>query len=118
MTSNQDILSFLKADKESREKEKEQERAIRLREREEDMSKISQMIKDGVKNEVQAALKPMEDRLSEQEKVTGDMGAQIGELLGEIEALKCEVKAAQEFPPLPKTSGLAGTAAGNRKADG
>ena len=117
MTSNQDIFSFLKADKESREKEKEQERAIRLREREEDMSKISQMIKDGVKNEVQAALKPMEDRLSEQEKVTGDMGAQIGELLGEIEALKFKVKAAQEFPPLPKTSGLAGTAAGNRKAD-
>ena len=112
MTTNQDILSFLKADKEARDKEREQERASRLKEREEDMEKISEMIKVGVKNEVQAALKPMDDRLSEQEKVTEVMGSQIAKLLGEIETLRSDVKTDQEFPSLPQpvAGGMAGCA--------
>ena len=110
MTTNQDILSFLKVDKEARDKERVQERASRLKEREEDMEKISEMIKVGVKTEVQAALKPMDDRLSEQEKVTEVMGSQIAKLLGEIETLRCDVRTGQEFPSLPQpvAGGIAG----------
>ena len=59
MPTNQDILAFLKAEKEQREKEKDEEKATRQRERQEDMAKLAEMIKDGVKEEVQSALKPL-----------------------------------------------------------
>ena len=62
-TSNQDILAFLRDDKDSRAYEKEEEKRARTREREEDMQKISVMISTGVQEEVNAALKPVEDRL-------------------------------------------------------
>ena len=67
MTSNQDILSFLRSEKETREKEKEQEKACRAKERDEDMNKIAVMIRDGVREEVRGALQPIEDRLGKQE---------------------------------------------------
>ena len=105
MTTNQDILAFLKADKEQREKEKDEEKAARQRERQEDMAKIADMIKDGVKNEVQTALKPLDDRVAGQEKRTEGLSEQIVKLLGDMEDLKSEVKASKEFPALPQPSG-------------
>ena len=56
MATNQDIMAFLKAEKDSRLKEKEEERAIRMKERQEDMEKIKVLIKSGVKEEVNAAV--------------------------------------------------------------
>ena len=47
MTTNQDILPFLRVDKESRDKEKEQEKQSRAKERDEDMAKIADMIRSG-----------------------------------------------------------------------
>ena len=105
MATNQDILSFLKAEKESRVKEKLEEKAAREKEREQDLAKISEMIKAGVKDEVQTALKPIEERLTEQEKVTEGLGGQIVELLSHFEAFKGQVKTSLEFPALPPSSG-------------
>ena len=109
MTTNQDILSFLKAEKEARETEKEQERADRQREREEDMAKIAEMIKDGVKEEVKTMLNPLDKRLEGQEKITEGLGVQMKNLVGEIEILRKEIRAGNEFPVLPaQSSGLVG----------
>ena len=109
MTTNQDILSFLKAEKEARETEKEQERADRQREREEDMAKIAEMIKDGVKEEVKTMLNPLDKRLEGQEKITEGLGVQMKNLVGEIEILRKEIRAGNEFPVLPaQPSGLVG----------
>ena len=47
MTSNQDILAFLKAGQEAREKEKDEEKQTRARERQEDRENILEMIKIG-----------------------------------------------------------------------
>ena len=90
MTS-QDILAFLKADKAERQKE-----------REEDMSKIADMIKEGVKAEVQAALKPLDERLAGQELVTEGLGTQLGKMLEDMEVLRGEVQTLKDFPVLPQ----------------
>ena len=105
MTTNQDILAFLKAEKEQREKEKEEEKATRQRERQEDMAKLADMIKDGVKEEVQSALKPLEDRIVGQEKRSEGLSGQVVQLLEDMEALKSQVKVAKEFPALPQPTG-------------
>ena len=114
MTSNQDILSFLKADRETRAKEKEQEKQARSKEREEDMAKIAEMIKDGVRDEVKAAILPVEERLLVQEKASEGLGSQMMQLMGEMETLKGVVQVIQEFPALPQTSGEPGRALGGR----
>ena len=88
MTTNQDILSFLRVDKESREKEKEQEKLSRAKERDEDMAKIADMIRSGVREEVDSAIQPVTDRLIVQEKVTEGLGNQITTLMREMETLK------------------------------
>ena len=105
MPTNQDILAFLKAEKEQREKEKDEEKATRQRERQEDMAKLAEMIKDGVKEEVQSALKPLEDRIEGQEKRTEGLSGQVVQLLEDMEALKSQVKVAKEFPALPQPTG-------------
>ena len=52
MTSNQDILIFLKADQEAKAKEKEEDMETRARERKEDREHILAMIKTGVEREL------------------------------------------------------------------
>ena len=59
MTTNQDIMAFLKRDQEAREKEKEEDIIARAIERKEDMKKILEMITIGVKNEINSVLKPL-----------------------------------------------------------
>ena len=98
MTTNQDILSFLRVDKEAREKEKQQEKEARCKERQEDMEKIADMIKTGVSEEVRSAIQPVEDRLARQEKETEGLGQQICTLMKEMEELKSESKNRQETP--------------------
>jgi hypothetical protein len=109
MATSQDILSFLKADKEARaqEKEKENEARVqekdkeneaRIKERKEDMAKIAEMIRDGVKEEIREAIEPVEDRLILQEKFTAGLGLQFNSLMKEVETLKESVKTRQELP--------------------
>ena len=69
MTSNLDILAFLKADQDARTKEREEEKEIRTRERKEDRTHILAIIQDGILKEVKAAIEPLEERLQLQEKV-------------------------------------------------
>ena len=138
MTTNQDILSFLRVDKEAkekekveekearekekeeekeaREKEKEEEKEARSKEREEDMAKIADMIRTGVRDEVRTAIQPVEDRMVLQEKITEGLGMQINTLMREMETLKGEVKNIQEFPALPKT-GVPGLLSGAMDVD-
>ena len=100
MASNLDILSFLKADKDARVKEKEEEKVLRAQERQEDMRKISDMIKSGVKEEVMAAIQPIDERLVQQEKVTTGLSSQLINIMKEIEVIKETTKTRQEFPAL------------------
>ena len=88
MTSNMDILSFLKAEQETRAKEKEEERHLRAEERQEDRKHILEMIKTGVQIEVKAAIQPVEDRLELQEKVNQELHKQLPSLVREMELLK------------------------------
>ena len=90
MTSNQDILAFLKSEKETRAKE-----------REEDMMKISEMIRVGVREEVKEALKPVDTRLGLQEQTTQTLASQVQTLMTEMTTLKEDVKNIADFPALP-----------------
>ena len=90
MTSNQDILAFLRSEKEARAKE-----------REEDMIKISEMIRVGVREEVKEALKPVDTRLGLQEQTTHKLTSQVQTLMTEVTTLKGEVKSLTDFPALP-----------------
>ena len=63
MATNQDILSFLKNSQEARNREKDEEKEARSKERQEDMAQISDMIRNGVKEEVKNAIQPVEDRM-------------------------------------------------------
>ena len=112
MTTNQDILSFLRVDKEAKEKEKEQEkeahakekeedRQLRATERQEDMEHILAMIQRGVQKEVRAAIQPVEERLEIQEKVNQELTKQFNSVIKEMEHLKKAVNNQQEFPVLP-----------------
>ena len=88
MTSNNDILAFLKSEKEAREKEKEEEKAARSKERQEDMAKMANLIRDGVREEVKAAVKEVDERLVAQEKISQDLGKQIQSIMSELTTLK------------------------------
>ena len=63
MATNQDILDFLKNEQEARNREKDEEKEARSKERQEDMAQISDMIRNGVKEEVKNAIQPVEDRM-------------------------------------------------------
>ena len=76
MATTRDILAF-KAEKDARVKEREEEKQDRAKERQEDMLRISELIKSGVKEEVFAALQPVNGRLIEQEKVTQELTLQL-----------------------------------------
>ena len=116
MASNQDILAFLKSEKEAREKEKVQEAEIRAKEREQDMSKIAEMIREGVREEVKAAVQPVEKRLTVQEETCQDLGRQIQNLVIELGNLKEEVQTIKDFPTLSSSVTPAGRSIASKSA--
>ena len=92
MTSNQDILAFLKSNQEKLAREKEDDRRIRASERQEDREKILELIKTGVKNEVKSAIKELELKLEQQEKVNKDLAMELESMAREMEVLRNTVK--------------------------
>ena len=104
MTSTEDIMTFLNQVQEAREREKETELRTRAEERKEDMQKILEIISSGVKQEVNSLVKPLEERLANQEKVKQDMSRQLKTIMKELEVLNDDV-GKQEFPHLPDISG-------------
>ena len=100
MTSIQDILSFLKSDKDDRAKEKEEDRVERENARAEDMRKIGEMIKSGVKEEVFTVLKPLQDKLDRQERVVEELTMQLTSVMKEMETLRGSVSNRPGFPIL------------------
>ena len=63
MTTNQDIMTYLKENQQARAREKEEDKRIRAEERKEDMELILDMIAKRVESEVKAAIKPLEYRI-------------------------------------------------------
>ena len=106
MTTNLDILSFLKADQEEKEKTKKEEKEIRAKERKEDMEHILSMIQNGVQKQVKDAIKPLEERLEEQEKVNKELYKRLDSLAKEVGLMKRDVSSQQQqFPVLPEPQG-------------
>ena len=112
MATNQDILAFLMAEKEARAKEKEEERATRMKERTEDMEQIKDLIKSGVKEEVNAAIEPIKKELkmqvmetNELRQETIELKTKFEEVLKEVEVLK-ESSKCEQFPKLPAAGNL------------
>ena len=101
MTSNQDILAFLKAAQDARAKEKDEDKETRARERQEDRENMLEMIKIGVQKEVKAAIKEVEERLGQQEKINEELTMQLSSLVGKMEVIQTSVKGQQAFPALP-----------------
>ena len=85
MTSNQDILAFLKSNQEALAQEKEDDRRSRAIERQEDREKILEMIKLGVKNEIKAATRDLELKLEQQEKINKDLAKELECMAKEME---------------------------------
>ena len=102
MTSNQDILIFLKADQEAKAKEKEEDMETRARERKEDREHILAMIKTGVEREVRAAIEPVEQRLELQENLNKELFKKLNSLALEVDLLKRVNAQQQDFPALPE----------------
>ena len=102
MTTNQDILSFLKADIDARAKEKEEEKAIRAGERQDDMKQILDLIQQGIKKEVNIAIKPLEDRLEMQETINKKLFNQLESVTKELNTLKKAVNEHQGCPQHPQ----------------
>ena len=112
MATNQDILAFLKAEKEERAREKEEEKATRKKERTEDMEQIKSLIKSSVKEEVNAAVGPIQNELkmqgmetNELRQETIELKAKFEEVLKEVEVLK-ETSKCEHFPKLPSATNL------------
>ena len=101
MASNQDILEFLREEKESRKREKELEKESRAKERQEDFAKMAELIRQEVREEVRQTVNPLEERLMVQEKTSQDLGDQMKHLLTEFKALKDDVNTVKDFPALP-----------------
>ena len=106
MSTNQDIMAFLLAEKEARKQEKEEEKIARSKERKEDMEEIKAMIQAGVKQEVQVAVIPLQERLDLQEKNNRELKEQFSEVLEEVKTLRESVKTSEEYPFLPKSQNL------------
>ena len=88
MTSNQDILAFLKAAEDARAKEKEEDKVTRARERQEDRDNIVKRIKIGIQKEVKEAFQEVEQRLGQQEQINQELEKQVNLLVMEVETLK------------------------------
>jgi hypothetical protein len=88
------------ADKDDRAREKEEDRIERANARAEDMRKIEEMIITGVKEEVFAVLKPLQDSIDKQERVVEELTNQLTSVMKEMETLKASVNSNSEFPIL------------------
>ena len=100
--TSQDIMAFLLAEKEAREREKEEEKFARSKERKEDMEQIKAMIEAGVKKEVLTAVVPLQDRLYTQERETSELREQFSKVVEEVKSLRESIKTTEDFPSLPK----------------
>ena len=80
MTSNLDILSFLKADQDDRAKERQKDKEIIAMERKEDMEHILGLLKIGIQKEVSSAMEIFEEKLMLQENVNKELHDKIDSL--------------------------------------
>ena len=88
MTTTLDIMAFLKADKEARIREHQENKEIRAQERAEDMKNIVLVIKSGVKEEVNSVIKPIQDKIEEQERTVENLTMQLSNIMMEVTRLK------------------------------
>ena len=105
MTTNTDILLFLKTDMEKRATEKEEEKEIRAGERKEDMEQIVNLIQKSIQREVDAAIKPLEERLELQENVNKELFSQVKSLKQDLNLLREAVQNQEEYPALQQPQG-------------
>ena len=75
---------------------------MRAEERKEDMRQISLMIEKGIKTEVQAVIKPLEDKIDAQERVNKDLYKKLQELQDQVNKLKEGVPYPQLVDPVLK----------------
>ena len=81
-----DIMEFMRKEKEDRAKE-----------RESDKLEFKNMIRQGVKEEVQNTIKPLQDKQEILESAQADMKGKIGELVKAVKDLKSKVEAPSEI---------------------
>ena len=88
MTTNNEILAFLKADQEARMKEREADREQRNKERKEDIQEILKILQGRIEREVKKSIEPLETRLELQEKVNKELFEQLSIAKNNIQALQ------------------------------
>ena len=88
MVCLEDIMDFMRKDKE--------ERAI---EREKDKKEIRNMIIDGVKEQVKKAIAPIKDRQDSLEDAQAGIREQFTDLLNQVKVLTTKLSAPSETPP-------------------
>ena len=81
-----DIMEFMRKEKEDRAKE-----------RESDKLEFKNMIRQGVKEEVQNTVKPLQDKQEILESAQADMKEKFGELFKAVKDLKSKVEAPSEI---------------------
>ena len=87
-------MEFMKNDKEERSKERER-----------DKKELKELISQGVKEEVAAALKPLQERQRNLEGVQSDLTEEVRYIKDEFVLMKERVKEQQDFPALPQPHG-------------
>ena len=100
MTTNNEILAFLKADQEARMKEREADREQRNKERKEDIQEILKILQGRIEREVKKSIEPLETRLELQEKVNKELFEQLSIAKNKIQALQ-EVLSGSHEQALP-----------------
>ena len=103
MTSNDQILAFLKANQEALENDKEDDKKTRAKERQEDRDNIVRIIKLGVQQEVKKAVTGLELRLEEQEMINQKLSQDLNMMVREMEILREKVKN-EPLPALPRVT--------------
>ena len=97
MVSLEDILSFMKRDKVDRAEQRKEDMLERAQQRREDMDMIKEMIKEGVRVEVLAAIEPLsirQEKLEEKQKYLED---RLEEMSKEIRMLKLKDSEAEKM---------------------
>ena len=110
-------MAFLRADREERSREKEKEKVARAKERAEDMSKIEEMIKHGVQEELESVIQPLQDRLNSQDKAVEDMTRQLDFIMKEVEVLRARSGNSQDDTLLPEQHNVQGVFMGVQEMD-
>ena len=88
----EDILAFMKEEKLDRQKE-----------READMSEMKELILKGVQEKVEAAIKPIQERILEVEQDQVNIKEQFSNLLQELKEIKEQMRPSGGFPELART---------------